>query len=275
MLEKSVWLREEEEWKKISDVPNECPRYDMSYCRVSDGFVAIGGCSVESASAQCHHFSLSSRQWRRMQDLQTTRFLSATVLLEDDEVFVFGGEAEDDDGEGILLSSCEKLSVQANTWTSIRDLPEPLSRPLVTAANGKAYIIPRGRSVPADNRLQLVEYDPIHDRYSAQSKLPESVTGTGDAHLTGKADQLYLFQSEPNWENSIYHHNLSNGQWSKIVVKKPPFLVSHVGGTTPGNLIWCGTDKLYEYCRDTHQWIILDYKLPCYHFFTKGFLTVV
>ena len=242
--ERSVWLREDDEWQKISGVPDECPISDICFCRVSDGIVAMGGYHGvdDPASAQCHHFSLSTRQWRRMQNLQTARFRATAVFLEC-EVCVFGGQSQDDNGVSRAILACEKLIIQANTWTSIRDLSEPLIRPLVTAARGKAYVIPRKRNVTAGNRLQLVEYDPMHDRYSAQCQLPESVEGTEGAHLVGISDQLYLlFQSEPG-ENCIYQYNVSNGQWSDVVVPNTPCLYSYLGETSSGKLMWIDTKE--------------------------------
>ena len=232
---KSVWIREDDEWQKISDLPEECPRYYMCYCRISDGIVVMGGLRYDSASAQCYHFSLSTRQWRRMQDLQTARYAAPAVLLEG-EVFVFGGLSTDVGGEYRAMAACEKLNIQASTWTSIRDLPEPLNRPLVTAARGKAYNIPREGDIKAGDRLQLVEYDPMHDRYSAQCHLPENVKGTENAHLIGIADQLYIFGSETK-ECSVYLYNPSNGQWSNIVVSNTPSLESYLGEARSGKLM--------------------------------------
>ena len=206
---RSVWIREDDEWQKISGVPKECSPYYTCYCRVSDGIVAMGGGLFKGpSSAQCHHFSISTKVWRRMQDLQTGRYCAAAVVLEG-EVYVFGGQSIDDDGNYRAIAVCEKLNIQANIWTSIRDLPEPLVRPLVTAARGKAYIIPRVDNITAASRLQLVQYDPMHDRYSAQCQIPEDVERTDGAHLVGIADQLYLFGSEPE-ENGIYQYNLSS-----------------------------------------------------------------
>ena len=243
----SVWIREDDKWQKISDVPKEWPGYWMCYCRVSDGIVAMGGRGwfLDPVKAQCHYFSLSTRQWRRMRDLQTARCDAAAVLLEG-EVYVFGGRSEDDDCEDTAIVACEKLNIQANTWTSIRDLPEPLRCPLVTAACGKAYIIPRELNITAGSRLQLVEYGPMHDRYSAQCQLPDNVKGTVDANLVGEADQLYLFQSEPN-DNCIHQYNLSNGQWSNIVVPNTPHLYSYLGEARSGKLIWVDAkNEVYE-----------------------------
>ena len=271
---KSVWIRENDEWQKISDVPEECSGYFMCYCRVSDGIVAIGGASVliGPRSAQCHHFSISSKLWRRMQDLQTGRDYAVAVVLEG-EVYVFGGETHDN-GEGRAIAACEKLNIQANTWTSIRDMPEPLDCPLVTAAHGKAYIIPTEENITAGRRLQLVEYDPIHDRYSAQCQLPDNVKGTWNAHLVGIADQLYLFQSQPK-ENGIYQYNLSNGQWSNIVVPNTPVVVSYLGEARSGKLMWCSKDAVYEYDREKRHWCTLDYKLPQNHYWHEGFVTII
>ena len=273
----SVWIRENDEWQKISEVPEECPALHMCYCRVSDGIVAIGGLyfSGLASSSQCHHFSISTKLWRRMQDLQTARYWAAAVLLEG-EVYVFGGESEDDDGEEIAIAACEKLNIQTNTWTSIRDLSEPLVRPLVTAAHGKAYIIKREPNITAGSRLQLVDYDPMHDRYSAQCQLPDNVKGTLGAHLVGITDQLYLFQSKPK-EKGIYQYNLSNGQWSNIVVPDTPDLHSYLGEARSGKLMWCDykDDTVYEYDRERHQWSTLEYKLPQKHYLGRGFVTII
>ena len=272
-LHDSVWLKDDDEWQKISDVPGECPTIYMCYCRVSDGIVSIGGLRHDSDSAQCHQFSLSTRQWSRMQDLQTARLDAAAAVLVG-EVFVFGGAQRNDKGEHIAISACEKLNTQANTWTSIRDMPEPLIRPLVTAASGKAYMIPREQNITASNRLLLVEYDPMHDKYSALCKLPDNVEGTYDAHLVGIADQLYLFQSKPK-ENCVYQYNLSNGHWSNVVVPNTPTLGSYLGETRSGKLMWCYGNTVYEYDRDSQQWSTLDLKLPFAHYFTSGIVTII
>ena len=198
-VERAVWIREDDKWQKISGVPEECSVYRMCYCRVSDGIVAIGGLNIlgPPSSTQCHHFSISTKLWRRMQDLQTARYDAAAVVLEG-EVYVFGGEI-DDNSEGRAIAACEKLNIQANTWTSIRDLPEPLKSPMVTAARGKAYIIPRVDYITAANILQLVEYDPMHDRYSAQCQLPGNVKGTWDAHLVDRTLIVHCIDGEtPN-----------------------------------------------------------------------------
>ena len=274
-VNKSVWTRDDD-WQKISDVPTECPQYNMFYCRVSDGIVVIGGADLcEPFSAQCHHFSMSKKQWRRMQDLQSARRWAAAVLLGEDAVFVFGGESEDDDGgEPIAISACEKLNIQANTWTSIRDLPEPLSHPLITDINDKAYIIPEEYNITSENRLKLVEYDPTHDRYSVQSQIPETVKATYEAHLIGLVDQLYLFQTKPE-ENGIHQYDLSNGQWSNIVVSDTPSLYSYFGETRSGKLMWCSGEAVHEYDRLNHRWSTVDYKLPCDHLWSYGFVTII
>ena len=296
---KSVWIREDDEWQKISDVPEGWQLYCACYCRISDGIVVMGGWGDDFVSAQCYHFSVSKRQWRKIQDLQTARYNAVAVVLEG-EVFVFGGKSkddndnneddidddddyddndddddDDDDDKYRSITACEKLNIPANTWTSIRDLPEPLERPCVTAASGKAYIIPREQDITVSNRLRLVEYDPKHDRYSAQCQLPENVTGTHDAHLVGIADQLYLFRSEPV-ENGIYQYNPSNGQWSNIAVPNTPPLYSYLGEASSGKLMWTDEeDKDYEYDRDSQQWRTIDYKLPCRHLWSEGFVTII
>ena len=272
-FEKSMWIRDNDEFQKICGMPKDCPPVNMVYCRISDGILAIGGgifCNSD-ASAQCHHFSLTRRNWRRMKDLPTARCLAAVVLLGDD-VLVLGGV-----DLGNILSACEKLNISANTWTSVSDLPEPLKDPLVTVARGKVFIIPRVYDITPGNRLQLVEYDPSHDSYSEKSQLPENVKATDCAHLVGLGDQLYLFQAleAENQTYQMYEYNLSTGQWSNIVAPDTPSLESYLGDSRSGKLMWCKFDTVYEYDRDSHRWSKLDYTLPCSHAYSGGFVTII
>ena len=273
--EKSVWIREDEGWQQICNVPEECRLTRMICCRVSDGILALGGGDLIHAGAQCHYLSLSGRQWKRMEHLQKARHWPAAVSLSEEEVFLFWGIIFTCNGSGIPLSVCEKLNVKTNTWTSIRDLPEPNANPLVTAANGKAYIIPRVPGVTSRGRIQLVEYDPTHDRYSVQSELPEDIKGTYIARLVGIVDQLYLIHNVRR-RRDIPEYSLSTRQWSSILVPNTPTSpTGYLGEARSGKLIWCKGEDLYEYDRHTHQWRTMDYKLRCDHIGYRHFVTIV
>ena len=78
-----IWLLIGTQWEKLSDVPDECSKFGVCVCGVSDGIIMIGGCAPkQGVKSCCYHFSVVTKQWKRLKDTPMPLNYASAVELD-------------------------------------------------------------------------------------------------------------------------------------------------------------------------------------------------
>ena len=98
---RSISLLRDTQWEILGDLPDECPLYSVCVCGVSDGIVMFGGQVIFSGeyTSYCYHFSVVTKQWKRLKDTPNSLAGASAVEFDDMCVLVIGGENAE--GEGL------------------------------------------------------------------------------------------------------------------------------------------------------------------------------
>ena len=259
------------EWECLSDIPTNYDNTYLCFCSVPDGIFAIGGwCSKRLCTVRnCYHFSLSTRQWRRLPNMPTARYDASAVAF-DGMLLVFGGKNE----SYKYLDVCEKLHMSADEWSSAACIMEPLRQPLVATASGKVFIILRDSPITAGTKIQ--QYDPTSDSFSWAGELPEYIRNTALASLVAVDNKLYLLGGR---QSLAVQYSLSADQWTQLP-SQPTAWYSPWGCCAlahGGKILLCGgrkhddsCDLVEEYDMQTQQWKMADVKLPFHFMFVSS-----
>ena len=133
-----IWLLVDTQWEKLGDVPVECARFGVCICGVSDGIIVLGGWQFEEGvKSCCYHFSVATKQWKRLMDAPMAVKYASAVEFDDMRVLVVGGQ----NAAGIALDTCMVLDVRRNTWSQVASLPSPVSDSSIAAVAEKVFIL--------------------------------------------------------------------------------------------------------------------------------------
>ena len=269
----AVWMRESTDWVKLCAVPDKRHHQGgICVCHVSDGIVISGGCSTPmniylEAYPQCYHFSLSTRQWRALNNMRTPRFDAAAAEVEEMMLLVVGGcegyYQDDDDRDSAV---CEWLDIRRGVWTPAACLPKPMMSPLAAAAVGRAYILQQSWTKGTHHFL-FVEYDPASDTHTQKTSPP--VQGTGDASLVGVADKIYLFGGS---QKLSLQYEPATEQWHELVTSPDMVSTWYYPIVRSTDIVLCAgrsrseeKNRSISYNVKTKQWTVLDFCLPFYY----------
>ena len=258
---RAVWMRESTEWVKLCAVPDEGHKhYGVCVSRVSDGLVVAGG-AIEygKLSSQCHHFSLSTGQWRQLENMRKPRNWASAAEVEEMMLLVVGGWCGTDDRYSDV---CERLDVRRGVWSPAASLPKPLGYALVASAAGQVYIL-QGNSLfqlETPNFL-FVEYDPASDSHKQKTSLPEHVNDTLYASLVGVADKIYLFGCT---QKLSLQYDPATEQWHKLVSPTAMVGTEYYPFVRSTDILLCKGEecKSISYNVETKLWEVLDFCLP-------------
>ena len=272
-----IWLLVGTQWKKLSDVPDECADIGVCICGVSDGIIMFGGyASLEGDKSCCYHFSVVAKQWKRLKDVPMPLTDASAVEFDDMRVLVVGGV----NAAGIALGTCMVLDVRHNTWSQVASLPNPMSDSSIAAVAEKVFIL-RNISLLHTFDNQFSVYDPSTNTHEPRSRLPGNMSNTEGACLVGVNYKVYVFGGKQSL--ALEYNPLSN-QWvqlappnlrylsymgcCRIVTKSGDILL--YGGTTGGR-----NDMIEEYNPSHKKWKTLDIRLPFeYDYFVAHVTTV-
>ena len=274
---RAVWVRESTEWVKQCHVPDEYPLEGVCVSHVSDGLVIAGGMIEHGTpNSQCHHFSLSTRQWRKLENMRTSRYYASAVEVEEMLLLVVGGRGSD----GAEIDVCERLDIRRGVWTPAASLPTWMFSPLVAGAGGRVFFLEHSKFSGAPNfpfglnifywsiqNFPLVEYDPASDSHTQKTSLPHHVWNTWNASLVGVAHKLYLFGGE---EKLALQYELATEQWHKLVPSTDMITTGYYPVVRSTEILLCGgssegghgRNRILSYNVNTKQWKILDICLP-------------
>ena len=254
---RAVWVLEDSKWMKLCDVPTECPN-DGCICLVSDDIVIVHEDLTLS-------FSLSTKQWKKLTRMPTSRILASVVAI-DGRVILLGGWI---DGKNSKV--CEILHVKHNKWSEGARLPKPLENPVVSVLAGQIYILTQKDKLSSLFRTQLLVYDPLSNNYTHRARLPRGIRSTDGACMAGVAHKLYLLGGE---DDLAWQYSPHTDQWIQLV---PPTGTYYSSGccavVKDNNILLCGGsdegDKdedegrmIEEYSTVTQEWGVLDIRLP-------------
>ena len=254
---RAVWFLEDTKWLKLCGVPKECPKIARIYL-VSANIVVVG-------MGETLNFSLSTKQWKRLNIMPAYRPNSAAIAT-DDRMMILGGEVDSN-----FSKVCDILHVKHNKWSTAAALPKLVRSPIVALIAGEIYILPKIEL--SGNNTQLLVYDPLSNSYSHRSHLPSNIHSTKVACLVGVAEMLYLLGGE---EGLAWQYNPHTDQWIQLVTPTVQYNW-HNGccAVVRGNkILLCeGSIKgrfeciiIEEYNIVTQQWKALDICVPfLYH----------
>ena len=253
---RAVWILENSKWEKLCGLSEECP-YAGCIALVSDDLVILDKDVTLS-------FSLSTKQWKRLKQMPTSRLYSSAVVV-DEKLIAIGGWANETES-----SVCEIFHVKQNKWSSAASLPVPLTKPLVAVLAGHIYILPLKDEL-SSTHAQLLMYDPLSNTYTHRARLPSNIDNTYGACLVGVTDMLYLLGGV---EDLAWQYSPHTDQWIQLVTST----LRHDNGCCAvlrdNNILLCGGDDNFEeidacsfdmieeYNTVTQQWKILDIRLP-------------
>ena len=195
---RAVWFLEDTKWLKLCGVPKKCPKIARIYL-VSANIVVVG-------MGETLNFSLSTKQWKRLNRMPAYRPNSAAIAT-DDRMMILGGEVDSN-----FSKVCDILHVKHNKWSTAAALPKLVRSPIVALIAGKIYILPKIEL--SGNNTQLHVCDPLSNSYSHRSHLPSNIHSTKGACLVGVAEMLYLLGGEGDWPGSITLTPISGYSWS-------------------------------------------------------------
>ena len=247
----AMWVREDSQWVKLCNVPEECPKYGC-ICLVSNDIVIV-------SSDATLLFSLSTKQWKKLSRMPTSRDYTSAVAI-GDNLMVVGCEVDDKDS-----NVCEILQVKHNKWSTAASLPKPLRKPLITALACRVFILPQDKDLPRVFRTRLLMYDPLSNTYTRKARLPRKIRSTRGACLVGVTDMLYLLGGE---EGLSWQYNYHTDQWIQLVTPTAKYspLYGCCAVTRDNNILLYGWDVINlmgEYNTVTQQWKeLFDTPLP-------------
>ena len=256
--ERSVWVRVGSEWEKQADLSKSHPDENICFCALPDGVVAVGGGYEDNVSSMCHHFSVYTRSWRRLPDMPTVR-RDASAVMPEDVLMVLGGCDKDNQ----KLAVCEKFHMADGVWSSAAPMLEPLWRPLVAAAAGKVYIVPR--DFPSSTRIQV--YDVTANTFSWTAQLPQHPQNILGACLVAVDEKLYLLGGK---QRLAVQYNPAVAQWTQLQLQpSATYDWGCCGVVHDGKLLLCGGDTtgedknlVEEFDINTQQWKTTRIKIP-------------
>ena len=221
---RGVWVLENSEWVKLCKLPDECSMTGC-ICPVLDDLVVVYKDITLS-------FSLSTKQWKRLKQMPTSRQVSSAVVV-NEKLFVMGGQFD-----GKESNVCEIFHVKDNKWSSAASLPVPLSKPLVAVLLGHIYILPQKKEL-SGTHTQLLVYDPLLKNYTSRAPLPGNIRSTDDACLVGVANMLYLLGGV---ERLSWQHNLHTNQWIQLVTPTARYSLRNgcCAVVRANNILLCG-----------------------------------
>ena len=279
---RAVWILQHNLWIKQGNVPTDFPEKGVCFCAVSGGLVGMGGeISYHRKSAKCYHFSISTCQWRKLPDMITPRTDASAAEFQAMVVMVVGGrESKDHDS-----SVCEMLDVRTGQWSTIASLPEPFILPLVSAANGKVFILKHLDGQPCHQQLWqqnapepepgfcLIQYDPVSDTHTKKCPLLvnaidymayDTVAKGDKVYLLGKIDAEYNCRSN-QWR--VLHIESGTVSYTNLTGNDIKYFCTSLSATVRGeNILLCGghtsCDTIVEYNPATRRKELWDIRLP-------------
>ena len=258
-----IWLLRGTQWVKLSDLPDECPEFNVCVCGVSDGIVMFGGETDGVYTSLCYHFSVITKQWKRLTDTPNSLARASAVEFDDMRVLVAGGT----NAEGKRLDTCMVLDVNHNTWSQAASLPSPDYYILLATMAGHIFILPQTSLNP-----QISVYDPSANTHTLLSCLPSNAGNTWGAWLMGVNNKVYLFGGK---QRLALEYNPFSDQWIQLV--QPNLWYSAYGcgaAVKSGNILICGgsteegkeCDMIEEYNPATNKWTTLSICVPSEYF---------
>ena len=251
---RAVYVLEDTEWVNLYFPPP--PAHQCIYHNIS---IVSNNIVIMSTDATLL-FSLSTKQWKTLSQMPTSRYCTSAVVI-DDKLMVVGGTEDFSDS-----NVCEILQVTHDRWFTAASLPKSLVKPLITVLASRVFILPCGK-LPRVFRTRLLMYDPFINTYTHRARLPSDIRSTYGACLVGVTDMLYLLGCG---EGLSWQCNPLTDQWIQLVTPTARYDYGNCCAVVrDNNILLCGGSKVRnegniveEYNTVTQQWKVLDIHLP-------------
>ena len=270
--QKAVWIHENTRWEKQCDIPTEFPEEWMSFCKVTGGIIALGGdINFHHKSSICYYYSFSEHCWQKLPDMRTARAGALCAEIKNMVVMVVGGLGNKEEWS----VECEILDIKRNQWFPAASLPVFLFEARICVVAGRTFIYGFNNH---ENARVLFEYDPKSDKFSKKAPLPRLRHIDSLAALENK---MYGITDDVQ---SVIQYDSATDQWTRISAPRKTHLdCAGIIATARGkNILLCGgnTDEcriktIEEFNTLTHQWRMLDIRLPFQYCVSTSFVTSV
>jgi N-acetylneuraminic acid mutarotase len=179
-----------DKWTKKNSLPiPKMPNYAVS--TVNGIIYSIGGSDLNKSGNIVYAYNPAKDEWTRKADMPTPRENFATEVVKG-KIYAIGGIGAGAVNANEFLSSVDEYDPKLDTWTKKSDMPE--SRNCFGAAtfNNKIYILGGTNPDPANPSgwgtvaPEILEYDPVTDKWAKKSKMPTPRIGAGAVLVDNK-----------------------------------------------------------------------------------------
>jgi hypothetical protein len=146
--------------------------------------------------------------WTRAQSMSQRRSYIAADEL-DGQIYAAGGMV----GEtGRRLKTLQRYDPAADSWTTLRPLPEPVRAAEAAALGGKLYVI--GGDDSDGNGTDVYVYDPAEDTWESRAPLPEPRFNHSAVAL---GDRIYVLGGFGDGEehDDVFVYDAAADSWSE------------------------------------------------------------
>jgi hypothetical protein len=145
--------------------------------------------------------------WTFAQAMSQRRSYVAAALV-NGQIYAAGGMV----GEtGRFLAVFQRYDPRADTWTTLRRLPEPVRAGAGAALGGKVYVI--GGQVPEGDGRQVYAYDVAAGRWEERAPLPEPRFNVAAVTLDGRIYAIGGFGGETEHAD-VFVYDPAADEWS-------------------------------------------------------------
>ena len=265
---REMWVLEDTKWEELCKVHEDCSEGGC-ICLVSNDIVIV-------SHDVTLLFSLSTKQWKKLSKMPTSRSWTSAVAV-DDKLMVIGGEVDDKHSKVF-----EILHVKYNKWSSAASLPKPLRKPLIAVLACRVFLLPQNHDSSVVFSTKLCSYDPLSNTYTHRARLPNNIRSTLGACMVGVTDMLYLLGGEQGLSRQYNPHS---DQWIQLVTPTARYYANlpfaHPGYCAvvrDNTILLCGGSKgmdernIEEYNTVTQQWKVLDIHLPFLYYQSESYV---
>nr|XP_057924828.1 kelch-like protein 33 [Doryrhamphus excisus] len=125
------------EWRKLTEIPSK-PVFRHGVATVGERLFVVGGChfySKDDVMKSTYSYDCGHDVWKRCADMQEFRS-NFSVVVHQRQLYAIGGDKEINTN----VDSVEMYDTEADTWSFVRPLDQPLSGQAATILNGGIFI---------------------------------------------------------------------------------------------------------------------------------------
>ena len=160
------WVDSSKCWQLLMELPQSVSRlYDV--CQVASDQLLLTGGWKGGVRGDCWLLDLVNKTSTQMPSLATACCYHRSVLL-GDSVYVVGGK----DVSDMTIGSAERFDLKQRQWSSLPDMPQPVSVPAATSYGHRVYVF--GGCDANNKSLSCTQaYDTVSGNWLTLADMPE------------------------------------------------------------------------------------------------------